>query len=238
MTDVVRLSGIEVYKYFITPSTKWVLIVSVFVSSLAAIGAAWLTSAEGSAPTLNGAVAVAALPVGLLIPINAILVFCSDWHHRDVMTFLSLARGRAAFFAAKLVAAVGLAALIVLATLLVAAFAVTGFSAARGATPDFSFGEPVGLLWVAVVGGTLAGAALGSAIMSTALAVTVMILQMIVLDPILGFLPNGVGDYLRSGTALGGWQAEMGILAFVSSAALWIVAPLAIGFVRFLTREP
>ncbi len=236
--EIYRLTGVELFKFFTARATVGLACGSLVVSICAVVGTGLYLAGAAEEVSVGAALSLATLPVGVFVPIAAILIFTSDWQSGEMATYLALVRKRGSMFVAKLVSAVIVATLI-LAALVICAFAITaGLGFATGSRTDWEAAAPIGSLIAAVAVGSLCGAALGALLLSAPLAIAVSILQTLLIDPSLGFLPNDAGSYLRVASITGDWASLPSPWAAVTSALIWIVAPLAAGAIRFQRREP
>ena len=238
MNRVPRLAKVELYKFFVTRSTTSLSIGSFAVAVAIVLGTNLYLLSEGEPLSVGGALSLATLPVGLLVPVTAILIFASDWQHRDVTTYFAISEKRSAIFIAKIVASLIISVVVLVGVLAVTWLSTFALAQLSGSDVSWEAGEPVKNLVAAVVVGTICGAAIGAALMSAALAIAFTIVQTLLIDPLLGFVPNGVGEYFRIASITGDWVALSSPWAVVSSAIVWIALPLAIGAVRFQRREP
>lgn len=238
ISESFRLTAVELYKFLTARATVWLAIGSLIVSICFVAGTGIFLVSTGEDLSVGGALSIATLPVGIFVPIAAILIFTSDWQNGEMATYLALVRRRGSMFAAKILTAVIVAAAI-FAVLVLSAFAITA-AIAVGTRTEASWNalEPIGTLAAAVAVGSLCGAALGALLLSAPLAIALSILQTLLIDPALGFLPNGLGSYFRVAAITGDWATLPSPWAVVTSALVWVVVPLIVGGLRFYRREP
>lgn len=233
---VPRLVAVELRKIATTRGSRVFLVI---VALLGGISSALIAATAGS-PTVE--VASVLVPLGLLfalaLPILGILIMTTDWQTRDVMGMFLVQPRRGRTFVAKVVAA-----LVAAVVLLAAAMGVAlGIAAAAGLATGrvLSWGgvaEGLSILSTGSLVGTALGVALGAAIQNATGAIVLSFLQVLVLDPVAGFLPQGTGAYLQS-SSISAYLLEGGALApALTGLVLWLLAPGAIGVWRHLRRE-
>jgi ABC-2 type transport system permease protein len=181
----------------------------------------------------------ATTPLAFLAPIVAILALTSEWTQRTVLTTFTQEPRRARVLGAKL----GVSVLVALAsTLFAGVVAASGLGIASAAGRDIS-GHVGGALVVGVVLygllNVLSGAAFGAVLQNSPAA----IVSSLVLPTVVGFIGaavSGVHDWIDPSTIFswvldGEFSGHVG--GIVVTTLLWVVAPLAAGVWRTLTRE-
>jgi ABC-2 type transport system permease protein len=239
-----RLFAIELRRTIDTRAGFWLLV----SSALAAIGVAAITLAAHNHqhPTF-GLFFERTIGTGsIALPVLGILAITSEWSQRTAITTFALVPRRERVIAAKLLAGVALA-LAFVAVCLLTALAATALVpvltdgdarwdiAASGVAAAVTFT----VMWM------LAGAALGLLVMSSAPAI---VLSFLIPTGIVGLstaLPDAheVLDWIDLGTTSGVLNAAHPAISaqdwahLAAGVALWVLIPLALGFVRLHRRE-
>ena len=94
------------------------------------------------------------------------------------------------------------------------------------------------MLIVLSFAGSLSGAALGSALLSTPLSVVIVIIQVLLIDNLLLLLPGGIGPFLQTASMSNSLIGDGSMGTALSSFALWVLLPFAVGFIRMRRAEP
>lgn len=230
-TTVVRLTLVEVRKVFTTRGSRTFLVVVASLGAVIAVAVGFL----GDDQQVNAAavLTVLGLMFTIAMPVVGVLIFTSDWQHREIGSVFLAQPHRSRSFVAKLIAS-----LLVTALLLTAAAMVAGvLSAGLGMLLQrplvwTGLDEAVPQLLAGSFVGVWAGAALGAALQNAIGAISLCFLQTLLIDPLLGFLPAGAGPYLMTGSITNFVAGGGALLPFVTAALLWLVAPLGIGFAR------
>ena len=229
---------VEMRKLVDTQSSRWLLL------SMAAIGVAvvsvfvGLSVSRGERIDVSLMLAALALPAGLGAPIIAIMGITSDWQHRDVIKFFALQPARGALLLAKYlaVAAFALGIVLVIGVLAVAIAAVMAGIQGTGLVWG-DLAQNVRLLVCVSVVGSLSGAAVASALLSTPLAIVFVLFQSFVFDSLIGLFAGTATPFLQSATLSNVLVEGGNTWAAISSAALWIAIPAAIGIWRNRTKN-
>ncbi|GAB3145968.1 hypothetical protein GCM10027290_26780 [Micromonospora sonneratiae] len=237
-----RLTGVELRKMADTRSGRWLLAVTALIS--AALVTIMLFVAEPRDLTLAGLFEPTLLPSGVLLPVLGILAVTSEWTQRTALTTFVLVPDRRRIAAAKLVAAVLLAAGSIGAGLGFAALGnIVGMVAADGAGNWRLNWAMLGAALLVQTINVVMGVAFGMLLMNSATAIVLYFLLPTVWG-VLGEMiralatPAGWLDLTVTTTALienemtsEGW-AKLGV-----SVAVWVLLPLTAGLVRLLRRE-
>jgi ABC-2 type transport system permease protein len=238
------LVNVELRKMTDTRAGKWLLIgvgaVTVLVLALVA------TTGDPGDRSFTNLLAVAQLPLSVLLPVLGVLAATSEWSQRTVLTTFSLVPSRSRVLSAKLLSSMVLALAAVAFTVVVAAvFAViaplAGDAQSNWSVGFANFGEIVIYQQLSM----LMGVALGTLLLNSPLA--------IVLYFVLPTVWSGITDafdwladaqlWLDQGTS---WirlidpeqvMTGQNWAQTAATAALWIVLPLSIGLVRVMRRE-
>jgi ABC-2 type transport system permease protein len=183
-------------------------------------------------------------PVGMLLPVLGILLVTSEWSQRTAMTTFALVPERSRVLTAKVLAASVLAVLGVLASAVVSAIATVLTPAVTdlGATWELGAGHLGQVLLVQLLN-VLVGVAFGMLLLSSPLAIVLYF----VLPTVVTILVTTVGalawvrDWLDlstttvplyDGTLAGEGWAHVG-----TSAAVWLLLPLVVGWLRIQRSE-
>lgn len=242
--SMARLFAIELRKSVDTRAGVWLLA----ASAVLAVIAASLNLAFGHARDQMFGVFFewTVATCGVLIPVLGILAFTSEFSQRTALTTFALVPNRARVIAAKLIAGLALA----LAS--VAVCVVTSL-AATALVPIVGHGEPT---WDVAASGLAAavlfmaiwmaaGAALGLLLMSPAPAIVLSFLIPLGIGGLAAGIPGAERTlrWIDLGTAGSGLNATHPALSaqdwaqLAAGVAVWVLVPLAIGFVRLRRRE-
>lgn len=249
-----RLVKVETRKMVDTRSGFWLLLITGILLVLAA-GIALLVIALNdnfSMSLENAFTEVLLLPLSLLLPVFAIQVVTSEWSQRTALVSFTLEAHRARLLVAKLVA-VGLLAIgaVVLAFVLGLLLTAAG-GAVGGYTADFALdGEHVVATVAAQVLYFLMAFGIGMVVLNTPAAVAffyvvALLLPMMVYSILFSFfgwaetLIPFIDLQFASAPFLYGWGDVDGqdALSLAVAVAIWVVAPMVIGFRRVMSTEP
>lgn len=231
IATVLRLALAEGRKIFTTRGSAAFLIVLAVLGAVIAV--IFATLSDSAVVNAAAVVVVLGFLFAIAMPVLGALLFTSDWHNREI-SYLFLAqprRGRV--FGAKLLAG-AIVALLLLVFSGLLAVSVAGLSSLILGRPAVWDGLASGLgpVMAGAIVGLLSGAAIGSAVRNSLAAISFCFLQSLALDPLIGFLPGGVGPYFMVGS-ISNWLDGSGSLGAASVAALvWLVLPMSIGWYR------
>lgn len=244
MSALTTTTYVELRKMVDTRGGQWLLLATGGITALA-IGAVALWG-EGTDQTLRSYLSVAALPLGIFLPILGIMSATQEWSQRTGLVTFVLEPRRSRVILAKTVAAVILGGFL-LAVAAVAAAVATAATAGPGA----SSGTGTWRLDARMAGGLLLAMALylvqgvgfGMAFLSTPLAIvssfvlpaawTTMSVLVPKVEELGAWLDLGrVSAPLTAGTMEGQDWAHL-----LAGTAFWVGLPFAIGTWRVLTRE-
>ncbi len=238
----VRLTRVELRKMVDTRAGRWMLIVMASISLL--IAGANLVWGQAEDLAFGTFLALASLPLIILLPIVGIMAATAEWSQRTGLVTFTLEPRRGRVVGAKVVAAVILGLLVVAAAVAASALAEVLAIGLRGADPHWS------VAWTLFGGFLLAmtifivqGLGFGFALLNTPLAIVASILLPTIwtiasgvstrLDTVGQWLDlNRTVTPLSDGAMTGQAWAQLG-----TSAVAWIGIPLAVGTWRVLTRE-
>lgn len=241
---ITTLVGVELRKMVDTRAGRW-LLSGVAAATVIALGVVIATGDAGDR-SFSSLFSYAQLPFSILLPVLGVLAATSEWGQRTVLTTFALVPSRSRVLGTKL-AAVSVLSLVAVAFALVAAAAGALVAPLAGATgSDWSlgvsdFGEALVYQQLCM----LLGFALGTLVLNSALAIVLYFVLPIVWNALSGSI-SGLADaqlWLDSGMS---WTRliEPGAVVTATNwaqagttAAVWIVLPLAIGTARILRRE-
>jgi len=182
----------------------------------------------------------AGLGLSRLLPIALMLAMTAEWSQRTALTTFTLEPRRSRVLTAKIVAGLGLS---VIGGCLAFGIAQAGLAVAlangRPAVVGWSWPELAGFAaFIALTSGI--GIAIGSAVHDTAAAIVTYFALAAVTSLLLIPAVQKAGSWVDTGQTFGWmlagqWSGHGPQIA--SSAAIWIVAPLAIGAVRTIRRD-
>jgi ABC-2 type transport system permease protein len=233
-----RLFRAECRKATDTRAARWLLAAAV----LLALAAQAVPLAFPHAVTQNRAsfLTWAALGLSRLLPIALMLTMTAEWSQRTALTTFTLEPRRSRVLAAKIVAGLGLS---VIGGCLAFGIAQAGLAVAlasgRPAVVGWSWPELAGFAAFVVLTSGI-GSAIGSAVHNTAAAVVTYFALAAVTSLLLIPAVQRAGSWVDTAQTFGWmlagqWSGHGPQIA--SSAAIWIVAPLAIGAVRTIRRD-
>jgi hypothetical protein len=233
-----RLFRAECRKATDTRAARWLLAAAVLLA-LAAQGVPLAfphSVAQNRASFLTWAV----LGMTRLLPIALMLTMTAEWSQRTALTTFTLEPRRGRVLAAKVVAGVALS---ITAGCLAFGVAQAGLAVAladgRSEVCGWSWPQLAGFAAFVVLTSGI-GIAIGSALHNTAAAIVTYFalaaVSSLLLIPAVQQAGNWVDTGQTFGWMLAGQWSGHG-LQIASSAAIWIVAPLAIGTVRTVRRD-
>ncbi len=240
--SLARLTTVEMRKATDTRAGFWLLA----VIALAALGMVLVQMFTGDAEdrTFSEFVGGAQLPVGLLLPVVGILAVTGEWSQRTTLSTFALEPRRERVIAAKLSAAVLMAAGVVVASLAWATLANVIAPLVTDADGSWSFSaEAFGRILLFQTVNVLIGTAFGLALLSTPLAI-VLYFILPTLWTILGSTISALetpAEWLDlqntttpliDGDLTGEAWGQLG-----TSLALWLLVPLAFGLWRVTRSE-
>jgi ABC-2 type transport system permease protein len=239
---LIRLIGLEMRKMVDTRAGFWLLTVMALGVVTIVVGQLQWGAAENA--TFAGFFDGLLAPVSLLLPVLGILSVTGEWTHRTALTTFTLVPQRLRVVAAKLGAAVVLAAASLLLTLAASALgnvlALT-FDKGDGGWHLSPYIVLHALVWhvLNVVMGVAFGMLLTNAalaisiyfVLPTALSVLGMVIDALKdIVPWLG-LDEAMGALSTNAHSVSGWSH------LVTSSLLWIGLPLLFGTIRLQRRE-
>ncbi len=236
---ILVLAWLEIRKLCVTRSTQTILWATLAVGAGFVAASVAVALSDGAGVDASAAITALALAVTFGAPLLGVLIFTSDWQHRDIITVFLLEPRRALTFWAKLIA-VSMTALTIIALMILTGVFVT-FLVAAIASVDWRPGDlpsAILLLCTSSIIGAVAGSAFASALLNAPLAITAVVVQTLFVDLGVSFIPGPASEYLRPSAmaefALGGASLPAALV----STVIWVLTPLAIGYWRHLKREP
>ncbi|MEU2350674.1 hypothetical protein [Modestobacter sp. NPDC049651] len=235
--SLARLTRVELRKSWDTRAGRWLLVV-IGVAALAVV-ALQLFFDDAENRTFAMYLAGTQLPVGVLLPVLGILLVTSEWSQRTALQTFALVPQRSRVLGAKVLAAVVLALLGAVATGVVAALGTAltpalGDTAADWSTSAAQLGQ-IALVDVLFV---LGGVAFGLLLLSSPLAIVTYFALPIAFTILVNAVSalDWVRDWLDlSTTTTPMYDGELdgqGWLQVATSAALWVLLPMAAGWLR------
>jgi ABC-type transport system involved in multi-copper enzyme maturation permease subunit len=235
------LVRVELRKSYDTRAGRWLLI-TIALTSLAVVALSLFV--EDAPKTFTDHFAFTQLPIGILLPVLGILLVTSEWSQRTAMTTFSLVPRRSRVLTAKVLAAVVLGVLGVVAAAVASALATVLTPVFTDLEMDWGVtGAQVGQVLLVQVLFVLSGVAFGMLLLSSPLAIVLYF----VLPTVFTILVNLVSalDWVRDWLDLGTTTMPMfeglldgqGWLQVATSAALWIALPMVIGWLRIERAE-
>jgi hypothetical protein len=237
-----RLVHVELRKLTDTRSGRWLLIAIGLLT--AAIITIFLFNAERDELTFTNFVSITGTPQGALLPILGILTVTSEWGQRTGLVTFTLEPNRGRVVVAKLVAVVLLGLAAVLVALALAALGNVLGQSLQDGDGSWAFGAGgVRDVVVQQLIGVLQGLAYGMLIMNTAGAIVTYFALPIVWGILVGTVDwfRRIGEWVDLNTTTAPLTShEMDGDAWARlavSVLVWIVVPLALGWLRLLRRE-
>jgi ABC-2 type transport system permease protein len=241
-----RLVSIELRKMFDTRSGFWLMCSIGILSLLATI--AVIVFGHGADIKYSNFAAAIGIPIGILLPVVAVLAVTSEWSQRSGLTTFTLVPHRSRVIAAKLYAAILVGILSVVLALLIAVLGELVGAAIRGVPLrwDSSF---VSLVYVLLgnVLGLLIGFMLGVLIRNSPAAIVGYFVYDFVIPTIFMVLANATHWFEKAqpwidfrndvGQLFNNTMPASLWIKLVVSGVIWLVIPLAIGLRLVLRSE-
>ncbi|MGO1739846.1 MAG: hypothetical protein ACTHYM_12710 [Actinomycetaceae bacterium] len=181
----------------------------------------------------------------LLLPIVGVLAASQEWSQRTTLQTFALEPRRSRVITAKVAAALALSLVI---TVISAVFAAGGHLLSvltdSATTADWSLQSNIVVGLLVIIGlYTLMGVGFGLLLHAPAIAIVAFLLLPTVLTALSGFFPNlqGTFDWLDPNIAFtqifDGYPDATGWAQIATTAAIWVVLPMAAGWYRTVRRE-
>ena len=241
-----RIVSTEVRKLFDTRSGFWLVVGVALLAVLASAAVAALSSGAGM--TYRAFTTAVDYPLTVVLPVVAILSVTSEGSQRSGLTTFTLVPRRGRVVAAKAVACVGVAVTTVPLTLAVGALGNLAGTALPGITPvwDVTVTSMLTIVLSNVLG-VLVGFVLGILVRGSVGAVVAYFVYALVL-PALAVVLAGSQAWFATlqpwvdlryaqGTLVDGTLTAAQWQHLATSAALWLLAPLAVGLVAVVRAE-
>lgn len=239
---VARLTLVEMRKMVDTRSGKWLMGIIVLLSLAAVvIGVIVGTRADRRFENLF---LFSMLPTAVLLPVLGILLVTTEWSQRTALSTFTLVPQRERVAVAKLAAGVAFSVLALVACLTVSAAGNLYLVAADRGSGGWDLAPAdVWQALLVVVLSVVMGVAFGMALLSSPLAIVLYFLLPILLTTISGIV-RSVQDTMRwldfnqaSSPLIGERLTGEQWAQVATSSALWILLPLALGFLRLMRSE-
>jgi ABC-type transport system involved in multi-copper enzyme maturation permease subunit len=242
--SVGTLVNVELRKMVDTRAGRWLLI-GVAAITVIVLGVA-IGTGDADTRSFTNLIAVAQLPLSILLPVLGVLAATSEWSQRTVLMTFSLVPSRSRVISAKILAAMVLAIGAVVFATVAAAVAAVIAPIAGDTTSDWSVSASyVGQIVVYQELSMLLGVALGTLLLNSSLAIVLyfvlptlwgaLVSSIGGLDDVQKWLDTGTSwmnlvdpDFTMTGTS---WAQAL------ATAGFWIVLPLAAGLYRVLHKE-
>lgn len=236
---ILHLAALDVWKFLVTRSTRILLLISLIVSA-GLIAASVLIGLSGPAAAIDAATTVGSLTliVSVAASLAGVLIFASDWQHREIISVFLLDPRRLSTYFAKLIAAIVIAlsaAIVVIAISLSVTLAISAITGTPWQLADLS--AAIAALIASSLIGAMTGAALASVLLSVPLAIVAVFVQALVVEVPLALLPGPVPGYFRPSAVLDFFTRDGSAAQALTSAGLWILVPLTFGYLRHLNRD-
>ncbi|MBB3675278.1 ABC transporter permease [Modestobacter versicolor] len=235
------LVRVELRKSYDTRAGKW-LLVTIGLAALAVVAISLFV--EDAPKTFPDYFSFTQLPVAILLPVLGILLVTSEWSQRTAMTTFTLVPRRSRVLTAKVLAASVLGVLGVLATVAATVLATVLTPVVTDQAMDWSLsGAQAGQVLLVQVLFVLSGVAFGMLLLSSPLAIVLYFVLPTVFTIVVNLVSalDWVRDWLDLGTTsqpmFEGELDGQGWVQLATSAVVWIVLPMAIGWVRIQRSE-
>lgn len=241
-----RIVGVELRKMFDTRAGFWLLIAIGVTATLAS--SAVIAFAPDSAITYSTFATAIGVPVGLLLPVLAVLSVTSEWSQRNGLTTFTLVPHRGRVILAKLTATLGVAVISILVALGIGALGNLVGAAINGVNPTWGLTPTTfACILLAQVLNMLVGFTLGVLVRNSAGAIVGYFAFTALLPTITDLLAALQGwfrdlqpwvDYNYAQTRLyeGGLSvtewAHLGV-----TGGIWVLLPLLLGLTVVLRSE-
>lgn len=236
-----RLVRVEMRKSYDTRAGRWLL----SLLGVLGVGVVVLLMIFGSHDELTFEVYLltAQLPMGVFLPVLAIVAITGEWSHRTALTTFALVPRRSRVMLAKIVALVGIALLAATVSILLAAAGNVITETFRDG--DGSWGHASTLAYVALfqVLSVLLGVGLGMLLLSAPQAIVAYLLLPVVLSSLASIIPRlrTPGTWLSpldtTTRLLGEQMTGQAWAQIIVSFAVWSLLPMLLGGMRIQRRE-
>jgi len=236
-----QLVRVELRKSYDTRAGRW-LLVTIGLASLAVVAISLFV--EDAPKTFAGYFSFTQLPVGILLPVLGILLVTSEWSQRTAMTTFTLVPRRSRVLTAKVLAASVLGVLGVVAAALASGLATVLTPVVTDQGSDWALtGAQLGQVLLVQVLFVLSGVAFGMLLLSSPMAIVTYFVLPTVVTIVVNLVSalDWVRDWLDLGTTttpmFDGDLHGQGWLQLATSVGVWIVLPMAVGWLRIRRAE-
>jgi ABC-type transport system involved in multi-copper enzyme maturation permease subunit len=239
--SMVQLLRIELRKSYDTRAGRWLLL-TIGLAALAVVATSLFV--DDVPKTFAAYFSFTQLPVGILLPVLGILLITSEWSQRTAMTTFTLVPRRSRVLTAKVLAAsvLGVLGVVAAAGASVLATVLTPVFTDQGMDWSVTGAQLCQVLLVQVLF-VLSGVAFGMLLLSSPLAIVTYFVLPTVFTIAVNLISalDWVRDWLDLGTTttpmFDGDLDGQGWLQLATSVAVWIVLPMAIGWLRIRRAE-
>ncbi|MEV3987037.1 hypothetical protein [Nonomuraea sp. NPDC049758] len=236
-----RLLRVETRKLFDTRSSMIITAVMAVLAVAMVVGRATVLTGPPKLFTLAGS---AAVPLGILLPVLAVLTMTGEWSHRTALTTFALEPRRARVVAAKCLPALGMTVVACLFALVAAVPATAVTAAVRGVDPSWHVAPGTVAGWIAVmVLLTAQGLATGLLLLNAPAAIVVCMAGTALWSFVaqLGEAGKTLAAWLDLNTTTGpllgdGWTWDSGA-RLTTSVLAWIIVPGGLGILRVVRKD-
>lgn len=249
-TPMPRLIKVELRKMADTRASRWLLISTALASAVVMVGMLlYGVSGDSNAITANGFVRGMSIPIGILLPVIAIMAITSEWSQRTGLATFTLEPHRMRIVVAKL-AAVGIMAIGALLTALI--LGVVGnllYGALTGREVVWNVGgaQLGGMLLIHLLG-LMMGFGLGLLLLNTPAAISVyfvvsIVLPMMVYQLLIGLTSWGekvvpwIDMFYATAPVTAGDASGIDWARTAVTTLIWVVVPIALGCWRVSRAE-
>jgi ABC-type transport system involved in multi-copper enzyme maturation permease subunit len=247
-TPFTRLLSVELRKTWDTRAGLWLLISTAVLTALVMIIQLSVVLVQDLNVDYGDFMTSTSFSIALLLPVLGILLVTSEWSQRTAMVTFSLEPERRRVILAKLVVGLVLAVAAVAIALVLGAICNAIYGAASGNGAEWDLGLlDVGGFWLLQSLGMLTGFALAALLLNSPAAIVVFMVYSFVL-PGLFALGAALMDWFEKIQPWIDFNYAQGPLVdasmsgedwghLVVSGIIWLVIPLAIGWLRVLRAE-
>ncbi|MFI7222082.1 hypothetical protein ACIBO5_02585 [Nonomuraea angiospora] len=236
-----RLLRVETRKLFDTRSSMIMTGLMAVLALALVAGRAVVLTEPPKLFTLAGSAAIA---LGILLPVLAVLTVTAEWSHRTALTTFALEPRRARILAAKCLPALGTAVVACLFALVAAVPATAVAAAVRGVEPSWNVAPQTVLGWITVmVLMTAQGLAMGLLLLNAPAAIVICMAGTALWSFVaqLGEPGETLAAWLdlnaTTNPLMGGTWTWEAAARLATSVLAWIVIPGALGFLRVVRKD-
>jgi ABC-type transport system involved in multi-copper enzyme maturation permease subunit len=237
-----RLTRVELRKQVDTRAGLWLILAITAITALVMVPVVWLS--DRADLTFQNLAEAAVMPQMLLLPIVGIMAATSEWSQRTGMVTFSLEPRRGRVILAKLLSAVGLGLIAVVAALISAALANLAGMALRDSGGSWSMdGSLLAGSTALQVLGVTQGVAFGLLLLNTPAAIVAYYVLPIAWTTATTLVAplHGPAQWLDPSVAmdpfLGGEAGATDWARAATAATVWVALPLLLGTWRVLRHD-